>query len=742
VVEERTQRRLAAIMAADVVGYSRLMGADEAATLAALKAHRKELVDAKIAEYQGRIVKLLGDGMLVEFASVVNAVACAVEIQRKMRERNADVAEERRIEFRVGINLGDIIGDENDIYGDGVNVAARLESIAKPGGISVSASVREHIGNRLDIPFEDTGEHVLKNIERPVRVYRVTLGPSATMVAIGAGVDERHPNALSDAMHAELEQGRNCYRRRAWADAFAALSRVDQERRLEADDLERLAISAFLTNRDDDCLRVLDRSYHANLAAGECMRAVRAAFWLGFRLAGRGEMGPATGWFARAQRLLDNEVTDCVERGYLLLPAVEQQLAASDLDAALRTAIAAVEIGERFQEADLVTAALHLQGRVLIRKGQIESGLAHLDEAMVAVTAGELSPLMTGLIYCSVIAACQEVYALSRAREWTSALAQWCDAQPQIVAFTGSCLVHRAEVMQLGGAWRDAIEEAARACQRFLEGIDPQPPAAAFYQKAEMHRLKGEFAAAEEDYRRASQFGREPQPGLALLRLAQGRKDAAASAIRRVMSATTDPLRRARLLPAHIEIALAAGQIEEAERACRQLEEIAARFETGVLYAMAAQARGAVALVGGDAVAAHVALRRAFEVWQEIEAPYEVARVRVLIGLACRVLGDEDGAELEIAAARATFEQLGAAPALARIDGLTLNGEPGKRHGLTPRELQVLRLVSAGKTNGAIAAELFLSRRTIERHVSNIFTKLDLPSRAAATAWAYEHKLI
>jgi DNA-binding NarL/FixJ family response regulator len=257
-----------------------------------------------------------------------------------------------------------------------------------------------------------------------------------------------------------------------------------------------------------------------------------------------------------------------------------------------------------------------------------------------------------------------------------------------------------------------------------------------------MHRLRGEFSAAEEDYRRASQFGREPQPGLALLRLAQGRKNAAAAAIRRVMSAITDPLRRAQLLPAHIEIVLAVGQIEEADRACRELEEIAGGFKTGVLRALAAQARGAVALAGGDAETALAALRRAVEVWQEIEAPYETARVRVLIGLACRVVGDEDGAELEIAAARATFEQLGAAPDLARIDALTLSGRPGKSHGLTLRELQVLRLVSAGKTNGAIAAELSRSERTIERHVSNIFTKLGLSSRAAATAWAYEHKLV
>ena len=174
--EERVQRRLAAILAADVVGYSRLMGANETGTLAALKAHRKELVDSRISEHEGRIVKLTGDGMLVEFPSVVNAVACATEIQRKMRERNADVPEERRIEFRIGVNVGDIIFESDDIYGDGVNVAARVESIAKPGGVAVSGVVRDQVGNRLDLTFEDMGEHALKNIERPVRVYAVALG--------------------------------------------------------------------------------------------------------------------------------------------------------------------------------------------------------------------------------------------------------------------------------------------------------------------------------------------------------------------------------------------------------------------------------------------------------------------------------------------------------------------------------------------------------------------------------------
>jgi DNA-binding CsgD family transcriptional regulator len=360
---------------------------------------------------------------------------------------------------------------------------------------------------------------------------------------------------------------------------------------------------------------------------------------------------------------------------------------------------------------------------------------------MLAVVAGELSPIITGLIYCSVIEACQQVYALSRAHEWTSALARWCNQQPEMIAFTGTCLVYRAEIMRFHGAWQDAMAEACRACERFSQGGDREPPAAAFYQQAEMHRLRGAYAAAEEAYRNASRSGWEPQPGFALLRMAQGRTDAACAAIRRVVMAVTDPLERAKLLPAHIEIMLAAGDPQEARSACRDLEAIAQRFDMGVLGAMAAHARGAVELAEGNTQAAITSLRHAFEVWQQVEAPYEVARVRVLMGLACFALGDDDGGELEMDAARAMFEQLGAAPDLARL-ALGKRATPAHRYGLTPREFQILGLVAAGKTNKAIAAELFLSERTIDRHLSNILSKLNVPSRAAATAYAYEHKLL
>ena len=539
----------------------------------------------------------------------------------------------------------------------------------------------------------------------------------------------------------KLEHGREAYQRRAWADAYESLCLADQTTPLEIGDLERLAISAYLIGRDDEHLSALERAHHVYLDAGEVARAVRCAFWLGLNLLFRAEMGQATGWFARARRLLEGSELDCVEQGYLLLPDAEQHLQIGNFQLAQSAAAKATEIGERFRDLDLVACARHVQGRTLMLQRQMQKGLALLDEAMVAVTAGELSPIMTGLIYCSVIDACQQMYALDRAREWTSALSRWCDEQPEMLAFTGVCRVHRAEIMQLHGAWSDALEEARRAGKR-SQGTNQQAVAAAFYQQAEVHRLRGKFADAEKAYLRASQLGMEPQPGLSLLRLIQGRTEAAVAAIRRVVSATEDRLQRAKLLPAFIEIMLSMDEIQEARVACRELREIAQSYEANVLSAMAAHAQGAIELAEGDAQRALGSLRRAGQVWQQIEAPYLAARVRTLVALACRALGDTEGATLETEAARCVFEDLGAAPDVARIKSLTRQTKPDHLAGLTPREVQVLRLVSAGKTNKAIAAELSLSEKTVDRHMSNIFTKLDVPSRAAATAYAYQHKLV
>ncbi|HET7550435.1 MAG TPA: LuxR C-terminal-related transcriptional regulator [Gemmatimonadaceae bacterium] len=541
-------------------------------------------------------------------------------------------------------------------------------------------------------------------------------------------------------LEAELERARECCRRREWSKAHRLLSLADQATTLAAEDLERLATSAYMIGRDLDFHRYLERVHYSHLRDDDECRAARSAFWLGLTLMFRGETGQANGWLARARRLVEGR--DCVENGYLLLPVAEQRLAERDSDSALAAATDAAEIGERFGDADLTACARHLQGRALIQQGQVPRGLALLDEAMIAVCGGQLSPIITGLIYCSVIDSCQQVFASSRAREWTSALARWCEQQLGTMAFTVSCLIRRAEVMQFDGAWSEAMTEASHAYERSSQAGERKPPSAAFYRQGEIHRLWGEFEAAEEAYRNASRLGSEPQPGLALLRMAQGHTDSACTAIRRVLSAATDPLQRAKLLPAFVEIALVAGNMQEARDASAELDEIARRYSTDVLQAMAAHVRGAVELAEGHARDALIALRHAFELWRQAEAPYETARVRVLIALASRELGDVESADLEIEAAAALFERLGATADLAQLDTLRKGATQVNKHGLTPRELQVLRQIAAGKTNRAMAANLSVSERTIDRHVSNILVKLGVPSRAAATAYAYSHKLL
>jgi DNA-binding CsgD family transcriptional regulator len=500
-----------------------------------------------------------------------------------------------------------------------------------------------------------------------------------------------------------------------------------------------------MIGRDEDFVSCLQRAYHAHLERGESLRAARCAFWVGVNLATRGEMSLAMGWFGRAQRLVEREDRDCVERGYLMIPLLLQHTAEQNWEAASMVAGDAAEIGERFGDADLVTLAVHEQGHALVRQGRVDDGLRLVDEAMVAVTSGELSPIVTGLVYCNVIGYCQELYELRRAQEWTAALTQWCAQQPDMVAYTGQCLVHRAEIMQLHGAWGEALAEAERARERFAEGTKQAAGAhregAAFYRQAEVHRLRGEFGEAEDAYRQASLCGWEPQPGLALLRLAQGDNEAATAAITRVLGETTEPLKRARLSLANVEIMLAVGDVAEARNTCRELETISAGYGSGMLGAMGAEAQGSVKLAEGDQRAALVSLRHALEAWQELEAPYEAARVRLLVAQACRALGDDDSAELELIAARGVFAELGAVPDVARADSLA-GAPPSDAHRLSNRELEVLRLVAKGETNKAIAAGLVLSERTVDRHVSNIFAKLGVSTRAAATAYAYEHRLV
>jgi DNA-binding CsgD family transcriptional regulator len=535
--------------------------------------------------------------------------------------------------------------------------------------------------------------------------------------------------------------GRECFDRRAWADAFAELSAADGEAPLEPEDLERLATAAYLLGRDEDSVQVWERAHHELLRRGDEERAARCAGWMVFVLMNGGEFARGGGWLARARRLLDDGQRDCVERGHLLVPLAFQHAVAGDWPSAHAISGQAAEIGDRFGDIDLVTLARNIQGRALIGQGKAVEGMTLLDEVMVAVIADEVSEIVAGAVYCSVIEACQEVFDLRRAQQWTAALTHWCDSQPDLVPFSGNCLVHRAEIMQLHGAWPDAVDAAQRACERLLRRSQPAV-GAAFYQQGELHRLCGEFAQAEEAYHQASRSGRDPQPGLARLRLAQGQVDAAEATIRRAAAGAQDRVARSRLLPALVEIMFAAGDARAAGAAADELSEMAGDLDAPLLRALATHGEGAVLLLEGDARAALGALRHAWTAWRELEVPYEAARVRVLIGLACRELGDEETAEMELDAARSVFEQLGAVPDLARARALSREAPAKPAGGLTARELDVLRLVATGKTNRSIAADLFLSEKTVARHVSNIFTKLGLSSRAAATAYAYEHDLV
>jgi ATP/maltotriose-dependent transcriptional regulator MalT len=537
---------------------------------------------------------------------------------------------------------------------------------------------------------------------------------------------------------AALEAGRAASARRAWREARDALARADAAAPLAADDLELLACAAYMVGAEEEYLRGLERAHAAHLDAGRPRRAVRCAFWIGMTMALGGAMGGASGWFGRAQRSLEAEPADCAERGYLLVPLAFRQAMAGEPEAALAVSVDAVAIAERFGDRELLALAIFQRGRLLVSMGRISEGIALLDEAMVAATAGELSPVLTGTIYCGVILACQEAHEARRAREWTAALASWCDEQPEMVAFTGRCLLHRAQVMQLCGDWDDALDEAARATAR--AGMAASGSAEALYLQGEIRRLRGDLAQAEHAYREASRLGREPQPGLALLRLAQGRGAAAAAAMRRAAGEVTEPSMRARVLPACVEVMVAVGRPDEARAAALELERLAAAFRSELLDAAVAQARGTVALAEGAAGEALGELRRARELWRALEAPYETARAGALIGRACRALGDEDTAAFELDAAAAAFRALGAATDLASLDA---GRDPARAsHGLSRRELEVLRLLAAGATNKAIAADLVLSVRTVDRHVSNIFTKLGVPTRAAATAFAHEHRLV
>ncbi len=535
-----------------------------------------------------------------------------------------------------------------------------------------------------------------------------------------------------------LSGGREAFDARRWRDACEQLTAADRETALTPDDLERLGTAAYLCG--DPCWQIAWTRAHQILRdGGETARAARSAFWLGFGYFNAGEMAQGGGWLTRTQRLVDELGTDCAEAGYLLLPAA---IEACDRDpvTSLVAFRRALELGERFRDRDLIALARHGEARCIIVLGDPPAGMALLDEVLVALTAGELSPIVEGDTYCGAIEACQLTFDVRRAREWTAALHRWHELQPGLEAFRGQCLIYLSAIAQTRGDWRSALDVASQACQRLTEPTLHPAIGAAHYQRAQLERLRGEFGAAEESYQLAGEHGREPQPGLAQLRLAQGQVAPAAASIRRVLDESRHPVERSAALPVCVEIMIAIHDVGAARAAAEELGQIAATFASPFLRAQAAHATGSVLVAEGRHREALEHLREACAILRELDAPYDAARTRVLVGLACRALGDLDGAEVEWRAARGVFQTVGAAPDLDRLDALS--GKSSQRGLLTTRELDILRLIASGRTNRAIGEELVISEKTVARHASNIFDKLGVSSRAAATAFAYDHHLL
>ncbi|HET7667332.1 MAG TPA: LuxR C-terminal-related transcriptional regulator [Mycobacterium sp.] len=538
-----------------------------------------------------------------------------------------------------------------------------------------------------------------------------------------------------------LEQARASFAQRSWGDAYRKFATADAADPLDLDDLERLALAAYLSGFDEESTRAWTRAHYEAIRRNDRHRAAREAVLIGSQLMFRGETAPARGWFARGRRVLEG-FADCAERAWLITWNAYVQMWDGDPEGALPAFTDSVGFGQRFDDADLLTMSRLGQGMCLVLQGRGPAGLALLDEVMVGVTSGEVSPMYAGIAYCTVIGGCAELFDLRRAREWTDALTRWCDSQPDLVPFRGNCLVHRCELMQLEGAWTDAMEAARQACDHLSGPVTWDTLGSAYYQLGELQRLRGEFTDAEESYRKASESGRRPEPGLALLRLAQRRIDVATSVLRRALTEAQEPPARSRVLPAYVETMIAAGDVAAARAGADELGQIAQLLGAPYLRAVAASAAGAVLLAEADARSALPILRAAGSSWRNLDAPYETARCQVLIGLACRALGDPETSAIELEGARKVFEQLGARPDLARLDALVRRPYGQAPGGLTAREVEVLRLVASGKTNRAIARELGLSEKTVARHVHNALTKIGVPSRAAATAYAYQNGLI
>lgn len=530
------------------------------------------------------------------------------------------------------------------------------------------------------------------------------------------------------------------YREQSWTETYKALKK--REETLKTGELYQLAVAAYLLGKDVESIDILSTTHHHFLKTENVSQAIRCAFWIGMLLMIKGERSRGGGWFSRAQRLAEEHPCKGTENGLLLIPAGLKSLSTGSADIAYANFKKACEAGKGYNDPDLTTLSLLGQGQAMVQLENISKGMALLDEAMVATESADISPLVLGIVYCAVIETCLKVYDIRRAQEWTAVLSQWCESQPDMLPFRGQCLIRRSQIMHIHGEWSKAQEEMQRAC-RILSKPPGEPAAGeAYYLLAETFRLRGDFQQAEECYIEANRWRRKPQPGLALLRLAQNEKELAVNGVQRALDETNTPLQRIKILPAYIDIMLGREKITEARSAVNELIAAAEKYDTTYIQAITAYCQGALLLKENKPAAAVKALCKSLNFWNELDAPYRAATTRLLLGIAYKDQRDQDTAMMELTAAQRIFKDLKALPDLKKVEALLEVRHEPDLHGLTSRELQVLLLVAGGKTNKTIADKLSISERTVERHLSNIFNKLQVNSRTEATAFAYKNHFL
>jgi DNA-binding SARP family transcriptional activator len=621
---------LVTILFTDLVTSTELVfraGDEEAQQI--LRAHHALLSDA-VDAHGGQEVKWLGDGLMVAFPSAADAVRCAIAMQQASRRpvKGSPLA------LRVGLTAGEALREPDDYFGTPVVVARRLCDRAEAGQILCSSVVRDLLAGQASFSFAEVGKVDLKGVHEPVAAFEVRY--------------DTQPSA--------------------WREAYERLRSADQSQ-LRPEDLEALAEASWWVGRLDDCITAHERAYRVYIAAGRVRQAASVALKLARDYEDKLDSSVASGWLHRTERLLEGE-EESPEHGHLAVVHARVSLEKGELEVALAEARRAVNIGVRFGNRDLQAEGVMYQGKVLIAMGQVASGLALIDEANAAAVGGELGPMSTANVYCTTISVCRDLADYRRAGEWTDMAKRWCEQQA-VTGFPGVCRVYRAEIMRLRGAWEEAEQEVRRACEE-LERFVPRRAAAAFYQLGEIRLRIGDLGGAEEAFRQAHELCWNPEPGLSLLRLAQGDAKGAAGSIRRVLGGQTYRLGRAMLLPAQVEIALAAGDLETAREATEELASIADAYTSPALLANAQCARGALGLAEGDPEAAMDSLRRAVQLWQEVDAPYEAARARLLLAASLEALGDDSAATFERRAALRAFERVGARPDAGRTAALLM----------------------------------------------------------------------